>query len=363
MIDPLIKPPVSFTVSQLAEIFSTRIYDPTERWDVLLTGPRYGNCHVGLLIDHAAGVVLCALRGTTIGLDYLKDLVAALPDDAGAIGVVPLGFSLGMAAVADKLLEILHPGDALFLGGHSLGASEASILAGLLIARGLMPSGLVLMGCPKPGGPTLSHLLLQVPQYFSFWNGDDPVPDLPPWAEHCREPTALHEPPPTLTTLTGLADWHDLPLIGWHDSSLYLRGIAKRDLPLIIAAPAARSFTMSDTPVTVAATPAPESWVQRTIDRIKADLALLFAASGPVQTDIKTVSGNIAAAAPALATDAELAEALSGNAELVPVTQAATGALVAGNAVLQAGSVQAALVNAHAAVTAVESAVAAGKAA
>lgn len=122
---------------------------------------------------------------------------------------------------------------------------------------------------------------------------------------------------------------------------------------------------MSDTPVTTlpAAASTPESWVQRTLDRIKADLALLFAASGPVQTDIKTVSGSIAAAAPALATDAELAEALSGNAELVPVTQAATGALVAGNAVLQAGSVQAALVNAHAAVTAVESAVAAGKAA
>lgn len=74
---------------------------------------------------------------------------------------------------------------------------------------------------------------------------------------------------------------------------------------------------------------------------------------------VQQVSATVAADAPALVVDAKIAEDLAGHPELNIITDAAAGTLQATNAVIQSGSVTAALTNAEGALASLHAATAA----
>lgn len=209
------------TVLQVAQR-GVDIYDPASRWDLLLSGSRYADSTVGVTIDEANKALVVAFRGTDTREDVLKDLEAALPQPAGELGAIALGFFEGTKAVFQRI-EAMIPGYRLICTGHSLGAAQASDFAAWAGYHGLPAHACVLMGSPRPGGASLDFWLDKLPAWYSFRNGIDPVCDLPPWALHDRPQIALNEPGPP-----------NEGAVGWHHSALYLQGIAKLQLPPLV---------------------------------------------------------------------------------------------------------------------------------
>lgn len=227
------------TVLQAAEVFSAAIYDSTTRWDVLLMGAFYSDSYVGLRLDPINKAALIAFRGSTTVNDFLKDLDAEVPDDEGELGTVAHGFFEGTKALYTTLAPIIPADYKLIVGGHSLGAAQASDFAGYAVARfksnpQAVPAAVVLMGSPRPGCDTLNAQLRKIPTWFSFQNRQgilhDPVTDVPTWGEHARPLIPVREE--RLPTDT-FANWG--VLIEAHHYELYLRGIAKLALPPLLA--------------------------------------------------------------------------------------------------------------------------------
>lgn len=202
--------------------YGVGIYGDVVTWDRVLSGPTFSGNTVGVRVDAENKALIVAFRGTAVAEDFLKDLEAALPQPAGELGAVALGFFEGTAAVFDAIKTMI-PGHKLICTGHSLGAAQASDFAAYSGYHGLPAHACVLMGSPRPGGKELDFWLDKLPIWYSFRNGRDPVCDVPTWALHDRPQYALDEP--------GLASEG---LIGWHRSALYLQGIAKLTLPPVL---------------------------------------------------------------------------------------------------------------------------------
>lgn len=209
------------TVLQVAQR-GVGIYDPASTWDLLLSGPQFSGSTVGVVVDAENKALIVAFRGTDCREDILKDLEAVLPQPAGELGAVALGFFEGTAAVFERIKSMI-PGHRLICTGHSLGAAQASDFAAWSGYHGLPAHACVLMGSPRPGGKALDFWLDKLPIWFSFRNGRDPVCDVPTWALHDRPQYALNEPGPASERV-----------IGWHHSALYLQGIAKLKLPPVL---------------------------------------------------------------------------------------------------------------------------------
>jgi hypothetical protein len=288
---------VKFTVSAIAQL-AQAIYTPAaSKWDLMLTGPRYGNSTVGCLIDSAAKVIIPACQGTRPGIDFLKDIAAALPNSYG----LPYGFDLGMWAIYQRLLQICGPGWTIILTGHSLGAAQAAILHDLFRKGGLVPSAAVLLACPR-------CVALGGPNIFSFANQGDLVPDVPECFPEPTTPICFNLPPAGLL---------DNPLFR-HEVAHYVQEASILGLQFD-ALPARSINAMTNTtvspPVTAAPVP-PETFAEHLAD-IGHFLLSLF------QTAAKTEQ----AALPAETAAADVAEAASGNAALIPLTNEAAGAL------------------------------------
>ncbi len=187
-------------------------------WDHLDYGDGDGVCWAVKVLGDTDVLVF---RGSVTLQDWLRDLGAwATPWGHDLLGPVHPGFFLGMEQVYAEVLTFLVPGRDVVVAGHSLGAARATLLTGMMCARGRAPAARVVFGEPKPGFARLQDLLLPVPAR-SYRNGDavahDVVTDVPfsfPPEDYVH-PTALSlvcEPPSEDDGQYGMFAWHGIRL-------------------------------------------------------------------------------------------------------------------------------------------------------
>jgi hypothetical protein len=129
-------------------------------------------------IKETADAFIAIGRGSYTLLDWARDAAAAAITEDPDIGVVPLGFHIGIPDAYPALN--LPPDKPVYFGGHSLGAGHVCQLAGKAIARGMRNiAKIVLFGCPNPGGEKLKYILsgTGIPSYKNL---TDPVTCVPP---------------------------------------------------------------------------------------------------------------------------------------------------------------------------------------
>ena len=144
------------------------------------------------------------LRGSQTFIDWWRDFDAwADPFHKLQLGHVHPGFLIGMEQVWTEAKPLI--GTKVVVCGHSLGASRADILCGLMVLDGHAPIARIAIAEPKPGFADFAAIIAAVPS-VAFCNGDDDGHDLitdsplsfPP--EEYVHPTALtrvkSSPPP-----------------------------------------------------------------------------------------------------------------------------------------------------------------------
>lgn len=116
--------------------------------------------------------------------DWLRDFQAIMIQVPG-IGGVEAGFNAGTDQVVDVLLKNIAKTLPVIIGGHSLGAAHAHIVARKLIAAGFTPSMVsrCVFGSPRPGDSVLAGGLKDSPvesyRNFQDFNHQDFVCDVP----------------------------------------------------------------------------------------------------------------------------------------------------------------------------------------
>lgn len=83
-------------------------------------------------------------------------------------------------SIQKSLTDNLHPGDILLIGGHSLGASLATL--SFFDLTGLFPSNSTVLyttGCPRVGNDSFAQFLSSRSLNFRLFNTEDIIPDVP----------------------------------------------------------------------------------------------------------------------------------------------------------------------------------------
>ena len=160
------------------------IYSPTAvtgDWDYIDMGADDGICWALKKLD---GFDVIVFRGSITVHDWIDDIMVLPLTSIGplktVIGNVHAGFYAGMPKVWSELRPMIT--QPIVVTGHSLGASRADILCGLMIADGTTPVLRVVFGEPKPGLMDFAAYIEKVPGR-SYRNGDakdhDVVTDVP----------------------------------------------------------------------------------------------------------------------------------------------------------------------------------------
>lgn len=132
------------------------------------------------------GHLVVAFRGTQFDYrDIIRDM-RAMPWWDGDLGWCHAGFLKGVRplwpAIRDVILHSgVHPWRVIFTG-HSKGAAEATIAAGLMVRDPLLgsPGRLETFGCPHVAGRQLGNILRGARVGLARWvNGSDIVPHVP----------------------------------------------------------------------------------------------------------------------------------------------------------------------------------------
>jgi hypothetical protein len=194
-------------------------------------------------IKTVADCDVVVFRGSVTLIDWLRDFdVWADPFGHAKIGPVHPGFLLGLDQVLQEYQAHRSGNRKLVVAGHSLGAGRASILCGLAIVAGIVPTARVVFGEPRPGFSQLGHLLSSIPDSRSYRNGKfgtwehDRVTDVPHRIGLLKyvHPTPLIDvsalPPPD--DEWGVFSYHHMPL--------YARALAQGSIrPTPLPQPAA----------------------------------------------------------------------------------------------------------------------------
>ncbi len=181
---------------------------PPGYWD-------YGPCASEMInwaIKHVEGKTVVVFEGSVTPVDWARDSISEffwLLPDYEELGILPLGFSLGMG----NAFEAIRPqikGPVIPIG-HSLGGPRASILAGMCVLREIPVERLVTFESPRPGAHALKALLQHVPK-ACYQNAFDPIWDLPtnPPFLHLGGTVSLDEPPNHQEDLEDPFKWHHL---------------------------------------------------------------------------------------------------------------------------------------------------------
>lgn len=133
-------------------------------------------------ITHNDEVVLIAVRGTSVGADFLRDADALqVPFEEGE-GRVHRGFYTAAkvaAAFVTKYLDKFHTGQKVLVCGHSLGGAIALILSQMLRKR---PENydvlLYTYGAPRAGDATFVSAAQSL-VHHRIVNHNDPIPSVP----------------------------------------------------------------------------------------------------------------------------------------------------------------------------------------
>jgi len=192
-------------------------YDVSAKWD-----HQWSEFGVYLYARILGDVLVLAFRGSTTPGDWLRDFFA-IPLYTKSLGTVHAGFYRGLPDAYMEVLDLIkqYTGKTV-VTGHSLGAAEALILAGLMIKNEYNPLAVITFGCPRPGFYALSEMLAcsGVP-IRCYRNGDDPVPLvphlIPEWIKPVQD-TLIYTPP----------DPNDHEPLHCHHMPLYLAGTPAR---------------------------------------------------------------------------------------------------------------------------------------
>ena len=156
-----------------AEIYDTQASAWENLWDV--DGVVVGRRMIG-------GEQVLAFRGSATAEDWVRDFIA-LPTVDLEVGMVHVGFVIGMDEVLAQIIPTLPAGAVINITGHSLGGARARIAGAKLLSRGFNVRHVCVFGSPKPGMGRLAAVFSNHPVvHQSFRHGNDPVPDMPPGA-------------------------------------------------------------------------------------------------------------------------------------------------------------------------------------
>lgn len=137
-------------------------------------------------LKHLAEADAVILRGSVTVADWIHDgqAVSTVVPHYEALGPVHAGFAIGMPQMWGELADMLRQTHPVWIGGHSLGAARACILAGMMLAEGIEPDACVRFGEPRPGFAPLAALLNRADMYQASYRnagpwGHDYVTDVP----------------------------------------------------------------------------------------------------------------------------------------------------------------------------------------
>jgi hypothetical protein len=205
------------------------IYSPTAvtgDWDYLDLGPDDGIC---LALKKLDGFDVVVFRGSITVRDWVDDIMVLPIGSIGPLktpmGNVHAGFYAGMPKVWAEIKPLIT--QPVIVTGHSLGASRADILCGLMIVDGVTPVLRVVFGEPKPGLMDFGAYIAKVPGR-SYRNGDakhhDVVTDVPMLFPPLQ---FVHPTPIIVVTAEPTGDMFSrLGLFAFHHIELYQAAIA-----------------------------------------------------------------------------------------------------------------------------------------
>jgi hypothetical protein len=144
-----------------------------------------GDCYAYCFRDAGTGLPVVAFRGTDPSrfADILSDL-DALGENHPQLGRCHRGFLNNVVGVYD-VIKANTGGRPLTVVGHSKGAAEAALFAGLMAATGRPPMQLTTFGMPRIGAGPLRALLTPI-RGEDYRNGGDPVTQVPLFFSHPR---------------------------------------------------------------------------------------------------------------------------------------------------------------------------------
>lgn len=131
-------------------------------------------------LKHLGDFDVVVWRGSTTSYDWALNF-DAMPVIDGSLGMLHAGFVKGVWPLQDEITAALKAsGRPVIVTGHSRGAAQGAIFAGHLVAAGLSPARLMVMGCPRPGYQKLADVLASGGvEIHSYKNCDDPITDVP----------------------------------------------------------------------------------------------------------------------------------------------------------------------------------------
>lgn len=204
------------------------IYSPTAvtgDWDYLDLGPDDGIC---LALKKLDGCDVIVFRGSITVRDWVDDIMVLPIGSIGPLktvmGNVHAGFYAGMPKVWAELKPLIT--QPVVVTGHSLGASRADILCGLMIADGTPPVLRVVFGEPKPGLMDFAAYIAKVPGR-SYRNGNDRDHDVVTDVPMLFPPLQfVHPTPIVVVTAAPTGDlFSRYGLFSWHHIQLYQAAI------------------------------------------------------------------------------------------------------------------------------------------
>ena len=202
------------------------IYSDTQApyWNFYDCGPGDHDICYGIRREGDTDYVI--FRGSKVFLDWFRDGDWwSRPTVDPRLGEIWPGFVVDMDAAWTEIQH--HVGAKVVVGGHSLGAARASVLAGYMLVDGCKPLARICFGEPNTGFPKFCNFVSQVPgrTYKNFGDlGHDHVTDvpynIPIIAPYGKPPTKLN-----VTATPGGPEIEQLGFFSYHHINLYVKGM------------------------------------------------------------------------------------------------------------------------------------------
>lgn len=205
------------------------LYNQKGNFDHIFDGTGTDGVYCG--IKYINGNTLVVYRGSITFEDWAKDFFT-IPHEIIShpkLGDLHAGFALGSTKMIDKIIPLIR--GEVILTGHSLGAAQAPIGAGLLVDAGIIPKAVITFAAPKPGYIQLANLLEPIKEIREYVNMNDLVTHVPFTLiafsfTHIRYPAIQLNVPTTKDDPWGV--------LGEHHHELYLEGTSKlSNIPII----------------------------------------------------------------------------------------------------------------------------------
>lgn len=146
--------------------------------DSYVSPPTWARDDIAFTLREIDDLKIVTARGSDNIENWARDF-AALPVYDPWLGWCHGGFLDGALKVAYQIIADMA-GEKVVFNGHSLGGPLTIIVAAMMVKSGHTPAGIVTFEAARAGTSRLAAITQHVPVRRQYWNGNDPVPDLPP---------------------------------------------------------------------------------------------------------------------------------------------------------------------------------------